>query len=128
MKCTLPTFPAAKTDPLRPRQVRARRRKTRLPSANSASTRSNSCPSKNIPGDYSWGYNPRYFFAAQSPATEPQKNSKNLIDECHGRGIRVIIDGIYNHSESSSPLTQIDHDLLVPPRTPRSRQQLGPGI
>ena len=66
-------------------------------------------PLKEYPGDYSWGYNPRYFFAAES-SYGTTAELKNLIDECHGRGIRVIIDGIYNHSESSSPLTQIDHD------------------
>lgn len=66
-------------------------------------------PLKEYPGDYSWGYNPRYFFAAESSYGTTEE-LKNLIDECHGRGIRVIIDGIYNHSESSSPLTQIDHD------------------
>ncbi|MCC3585338.1 alpha-amylase family glycosyl hydrolase [Microcoleus sp. PH2017_30_WIL_O_A] len=66
-------------------------------------------PLKEYPGDYSWGYNPRYFFAAESSYGTTEQ-LKNLIDECHGRGIRVIIDGIYNHSESSSPLTQIDHD------------------
>ncbi len=66
-------------------------------------------PLKEYPGDYSWGYNPRYFFAAESSYGTTEQ-LKNLIDECHGRGIRVIIDGIYNHSESSSPLTQIDRD------------------
>jgi len=66
-------------------------------------------PLKEYPGDYSWGYNPRYFFAAESSYGTTEE-LKNLIDECHARGIRVIIDGIYNHSESSSPLTQIDHD------------------
>lgn len=66
-------------------------------------------PLKEYPGDYSWGYNPRYFFAAESSYGTTEE-LKNLIDECHGRGIRVIIDGIYNHSESSSPLTQIDRD------------------
>jgi 1,4-alpha-glucan branching enzyme len=66
-------------------------------------------PLKEYPGDYSWGYNPRYFFAAESSYGTTEE-LKNLIDECHGRGIRVIIDGIYNHSEASSPLTQIDHD------------------
>lgn len=66
-------------------------------------------PLKEYPGDYSWGYNPRYFLAAES-SYGTTAELKNLIDECHGRGIRVIIDGIYNHSESSSPLTQIDHD------------------
>ncbi|MEG4816401.1 alpha-amylase family glycosyl hydrolase [Microcoleus sp. K5-D4] len=66
-------------------------------------------PLKEYPGDYSWGYNPRYFFAAESSYGTTEE-LKNLIDECHGRGIRIIMDGIYNHSESSSPLTQIDHD------------------
>ncbi|GBE95597.1 alpha-amylase family glycosyl hydrolase [Nostoc cycadae] len=66
-------------------------------------------PVKEYPGDYSWGYNPRYFFATESSYGSTE-GLKQLIDECHSRGIRVIMDGIYNHSESSSPLTQIDHD------------------
>lgn len=66
-------------------------------------------PVKEYPGDYSWGYNPRHFFAAESSYGSTEE-LKRLIDECHGRGIRVIMDGIYNHSEASAPLTQIDHD------------------
>jgi 1,4-alpha-glucan branching enzyme len=66
-------------------------------------------PIKEYPGDYSWGYNPRYFFAPET-SYGSTADLKRLIDECHGRGIRIIMDGIYNHSESSSPLTQIDHD------------------
>lgn len=66
-------------------------------------------PVKEYPGSYSWGYNPRYFFAAES-SYGSTADLKRLIDECHGRGIRVIMDGIYNHSEAASPLTQIDHD------------------
>jgi len=66
-------------------------------------------PIKEYPGDYSWGYNPRHYFAPES-SYGSTKELKELIDECHGRGIRVIIDGVYNHSESSAPLTQIDHD------------------
>lgn len=66
-------------------------------------------PVKEYPGDYSWGYNPRYFFATES-SYGTTEGLKNLIDECHARGIRVIMDGIYNHSEAESPLTQIDHD------------------
>ncbi|MGB3691358.1 MAG: alpha-amylase family glycosyl hydrolase [Spirulinaceae cyanobacterium] len=66
-------------------------------------------PIKEYPGDYSWGYNPRYFFASES-SYGSTSGLKKLIDECHGKGIRVIMDGIYNHSEASSPLTQIDHD------------------
>ncbi|MBW4505197.1 MAG: alpha amylase C-terminal domain-containing protein [Scytonematopsis contorta HA4267-MV1] len=66
-------------------------------------------PVKEYPGDYSWGYNPRHFFATES-SYGSTADLKRLIDECHGRGIRVIMDGIYNHSEASAPLTQIDHD------------------
>ena len=66
-------------------------------------------PIKEYPGDHSWGYNPRYFFATET-SYGTTSELKQLIDECHARGIRVIMDGIYNHSEASSPLTQIDHD------------------
>jgi len=66
-------------------------------------------PVKEYPGDYSWGYNPRYFCAVES-SYGGSDGLKRLIDECHGRGIRVILDGVYNHSEASCPLTQIDHD------------------
>ncbi|MEB3360193.1 MAG: alpha-amylase family glycosyl hydrolase [Synechococcales bacterium] len=66
-------------------------------------------PVKEYPGDHSWGYTPRYFFAAESSYGTTEQ-LKRLIDQCHARGIRVIMDGIYNHSDTESPLTQIDHD------------------
>jgi 1,4-alpha-glucan branching enzyme len=66
-------------------------------------------PVKEYPGDYSWGYNPRHFFATET-SYGSTADLKKLIDGCHARGIRVIMDGIYNHSEASAPLTQIDHD------------------
>ncbi|NJK39135.1 MAG: alpha-amylase [Oscillatoriales cyanobacterium RM2_1_1] len=66
-------------------------------------------PIKEYPGDYSWGYNPRYFFAAESSYGSTE-GLKRLIDQCHSQGIRVFMDGIFNHAESECPLTQIDHD------------------
>lgn len=66
-------------------------------------------PMMEYPGDYSWGYNVRHFFALESSYGETEE-LKHLIDQCHSRGIRVIVDGIFNHSESEHPLTQIDHD------------------
>ena len=66
-------------------------------------------PVEEFPGDHSWGYNPRYFFATESSYGSTAE-LKQLIDECHGKGIRVIMDKIYNHSESLCSLTQIDHD------------------
>lgn len=66
-------------------------------------------PIKEYPGDYGWGYNPRYFFATESSYGSTE-DLKRFIDECHARGIRVIMDGIYNHSEAECPLAHIDHD------------------
>jgi 1,4-alpha-glucan branching enzyme len=66
-------------------------------------------PVKEFPGDQSWGYNPRYFFATES-SYGSTADLKRLIDECHARGIRVFIDGVYNHSDSSAPLAHLDHD------------------
>ncbi|NJN87998.1 MAG: alpha-amylase [Leptolyngbyaceae cyanobacterium SL_7_1] len=78
-------------------------------------------PIKEYPGDYSWGYNPRHFFAMES-SYGSTADMKRMIDECHARGIRVLMDGIYNHSEASSPLTQIDHDYWYhhAPRDPEN--------
>jgi 1,4-alpha-glucan branching enzyme len=78
-------------------------------------------PVKEYPGDYSWGYNPRYFFAMES-SYGSTADMKRMIDQCHARGIRVLIDGIYNHSEAASPLTQIDHDYWYhhAPRDPEN--------
>ena len=66
-------------------------------------------PVQEYPGDDNWGYTPRYFFATES-SYGTSSDLKRLIDQCHGRGMRVIMDGIFNHSDSESPLTQIDHD------------------
>ncbi|GAB4538068.1 MAG: alpha-amylase family glycosyl hydrolase [Pleurocapsa sp.] len=66
-------------------------------------------PVKENPGIYSWGYSPQHFFAAESNYGTSYE-LKHLIDECHARGIRVLMDGIYNHSNTDCPLTQIDHD------------------
>lgn len=66
-------------------------------------------PVKENPGIYSWGYSPVHFFAAESNYGTTYE-LKHLIDECHEKGIRVFIDGIYNHSNTECPLTQIDHD------------------
>lgn len=66
-------------------------------------------PLQEFPGDHSWGYNARHFFATES-SYGTTADLKQLIDECHDRGIRVILDCVFNHVESDNPLTQIDHD------------------
>jgi 1,4-alpha-glucan branching enzyme len=57
----------------------------------------------------SWGYDVRHFFALEGSYGDPS-DFKCLVDEAHGRGIRVLLDLVLNHSESNAPLTQIDFD------------------
>ena len=66
-------------------------------------------PVNQAPGEYNWGYTPSYFFAPQ-PNYGSTEELKQLIDECHARGIRVILDQLFNHSSDESPLLQIDRD------------------
>jgi len=66
-------------------------------------------PVNQAPGDYNWGYIPSYFFAPQTNYGTT-KELKHLIDECHARGIRVILDQLYNHSSDESPLIHIDRN------------------
>ncbi|MDZ8056106.1 MAG: alpha-amylase family glycosyl hydrolase [Aulosira sp. ZfuVER01] len=66
-------------------------------------------PVNEYPGDYSWGYKVRHFFATESSYGSTE-DLKRLIDECHRRGIRVFMDGIYNHTDEECPLMLIDRN------------------
>lgn len=62
-----------------------------------------------FPTDRSWGYNVRHACAVENAYGSPQ-DLKRLIDECHARGMRVLLDVVFNHTEAESPLTKIDFD------------------
>ncbi|HEY9848883.1 MAG TPA: alpha-amylase family glycosyl hydrolase [Leptolyngbyaceae cyanobacterium] len=66
-------------------------------------------PINEYPGDYSWGYKVRHFFATESSYGSTE-DLKRFIDECHARNIRVILDGIYNHTDEECPLLMIDRN------------------
>ncbi len=66
-------------------------------------------PVNEYPGDYSWGYKVRHFFATESSYGSTE-DLKKLIDACHGRGIQVFMDGIYNHTDEECPLMLIDRN------------------
>ena len=66
-------------------------------------------PVNEYPGDYSWGYLVRHYFATESSYGSTE-DLKRFIDECHARGIRVIMDGIYNHTDAECPLLLIDRN------------------
>ncbi len=53
-------------------------------------------PVAEFPGDFSLGYNPVNLFAPESAYGSPNQ-MRNFIDQCHQRGIAVIIDVVYNH-------------------------------
>jgi 1,4-alpha-glucan branching enzyme len=66
-------------------------------------------PVNEFEGNESWGYNPSFHMALDKYYGSPE-SFKSLIDECHKRGIAVILDVVYNHAFSQSPLCQLYWD------------------
>ncbi|HEX2905957.1 MAG TPA: alpha-amylase family glycosyl hydrolase [Phototrophicaceae bacterium] len=66
-------------------------------------------PVKEFPGEQSWGYVWRSLFAIERAYGSPDELAQ-LIDELHGRGIRVILDMVFNHSDLETPLTKINYE------------------
>ena len=56
-------------------------------------------PVNEFPMDYSWGYNPSFFYAIESSYGKPD-DLKQLVDTAHQHGIAVILDLVYNHGGS----------------------------
>ena len=53
-------------------------------------------PVQEFDGNDSWGYNPNHYLAMDK-AYGTRQMYKKFIDECHKRGIAVIVDVVYNH-------------------------------
>jgi glycosidase len=66
-------------------------------------------PVNQFEGNDSWGYNPSFYFATDK-AYGRRNDYKRFIDECHKRGIAVILDMVLNHSYGQSPLVQMYFD------------------
>jgi len=60
-----------------------------------------------FPMGRSWGYNVRHPFALENAYGSPE-DFKRLVDECHARGMRLIMDIVLNHTEVENPLNKID--------------------
>lgn len=69
-------------------------------------------PVNEFEGNSSWGYNPAFYFAPDK-YYGPKNDLKKLIDECHKRGIAVVIDMVLNHSYGQSPFVQMYMDNWV---------------
>jgi 1,4-alpha-glucan branching enzyme len=63
-------------------------------------------PIQEFDGNDSWGYNPAFFFAMDK-AYGTDKMYKQFIDECHKRGIAVILDVVYNHATGANPFAKM---------------------
>ncbi len=53
-------------------------------------------PVAQFPGDRGWGYDGVDLFAPHQAYGGPD-GLKRLVDACHGRGLRVLMDVVYNH-------------------------------
>lgn len=66
-------------------------------------------PINEFEGNSSWGYNPAFYFAVDK-YYGTKDAFKAFVDECHRRGMAVIIDMVLNHSYGQSPFVQLYWD------------------
>ena len=57
-------------------------------------------------GNYNWGYSPNHYFAPDR-AYGSEEMYKEFIDECHKRGIAVILDMVFNHATGLNPMNKL---------------------
>ena len=63
-------------------------------------------PITEFDGNDSWGYSPNHFFALDKQYGTPEE-LKTFIDECHKRGIAVILDMVFNHATGLNPMNKL---------------------
>lgn len=63
-------------------------------------------PITEFDGNISWGYNPNHYFAPDK-CYGTEEDYKTLIDECHKRGIAVILDMVFNHASGINPFARL---------------------
>ena len=59
-------------------------------------------PLNEFDGNESWGYNPSFHMALDK-YYGTQNAFKALVDECHRRGIAIIVDVVFNHASGQNP-------------------------
>ena len=68
-------------------------------------------PIQEFEGNNSWGYNPS-FHNAIDKYYGSKEQLQRIIDRCHELGIAVILDVVFNHAFSQSPLCQLYWDPI----------------
>ncbi len=66
-------------------------------------------PISEFDGNESWGYNPSFHSALDKYYGSPEA-FKKLVDECHSRGMAVILDVVYNHASGQNPYVRLWND------------------
>jgi len=66
-------------------------------------------PVTEFDGNDSWGYNPNHYFAPDK-AYGSSDTYKKFIDECHKRGIAVILDMVFNQASGLCPFAMLYWD------------------
>lgn len=63
-------------------------------------------PVSEFDGNESWGYNPSFHMALDKYYGTANA-FKQLVDECHGRGMAVIVDVVFNHASGQNPFYRL---------------------
>ena len=63
-------------------------------------------PVTEFDGNYNWGYSPCLYFALDKAYATPTQ-FKEFIDDCHSRGIAVIMDMVFNHATGNNPMNKL---------------------
>ena len=66
-------------------------------------------PIQEFDGNNSWGYNPNAYFAPDKAYGTPSMYKK-FIDECHKRGMAVILDMVFNQANGLHPFALLYWD------------------
>ena len=57
-------------------------------------------------GNENWGYSPNHYFALDKAYGTPEM-FKAFVDECHKRGMAVILDMVFNHATGLNPMNKL---------------------
>ena len=68
-------------------------------------------PVQEFDGNLSWGYNPNHYFAPDK-AYGNEDMYKKFIDECHKRGIAVLLDMVFNQATGQCPFAMLYWDAV----------------
>lgn len=69
-------------------------------------------PIQEFDGNNSWGYNPNLYFAPDKAYGNPDMYKK-FIDECHKRGIAVLLDMVFNQANGLHPFALLYWDSAL---------------